>query len=223
MVSIPLKNTSQLGWLFPIYGKIKHIWNQPEGIQISRCNFHLLDQTLDTYWSRLTGVRNHSSCSSQMDHSDSHYDTTWLSYYLSILHLMFMMASINKTCWISPSSSPHINHVNHVNHVNYPPRGCHWTRRYRSSLLLFLRFLGKMVKNVDRSMVGGWNSLKPTPLKRILESLGMMSFSIWKIVNSCVPNQPGSHGHWTCVVDLPMKHGAGVSVTPGSFRSREFN
>ena len=31
VVSTHLKNISQLGWLFPIYGKIKHVWNhQPD-------------------------------------------------------------------------------------------------------------------------------------------------------------------------------------------------
>ena len=33
VVSTPLKNMSQLGWLFPIYGKIKNVPNhQPEYI-----------------------------------------------------------------------------------------------------------------------------------------------------------------------------------------------
>ena len=32
MVSTPLKNISQLGWLFPIYGKIKHVPNHQPAI-----------------------------------------------------------------------------------------------------------------------------------------------------------------------------------------------
>ena len=40
VVSTPLKNISQLGWLFPIYGKIKHVPNHQPGVLFFVCRFN---------------------------------------------------------------------------------------------------------------------------------------------------------------------------------------
>ena len=48
VVSTPLKNMSQLGWLFPIYGKIKNVPNhQPELIEVWRICTTGIQESLD--------------------------------------------------------------------------------------------------------------------------------------------------------------------------------
>ena len=46
VVSTPLKNISQLGWFFPIYGKIKHVPNHQSDTHVYIMIYHIMEITI---------------------------------------------------------------------------------------------------------------------------------------------------------------------------------